>query len=92
VVTVVGTNFGTPPSTFGTNVQLLGGPPGAGTPKLLTLVGGSNTQITATLPSNGLTAGTGYQLVVTNNGGTSNTAQFTVTVAPSSPGTPGVSC
>jgi hypothetical protein len=92
VVTVVGNNFGTPPSTFGTNVQLLGGPPGAGTPKLLTLVGGSNTQITATLPSNGLTAGTGYSLVVTNNGGTSNSAQFTVTVAQSSPGTPGVSC
>jgi len=91
VITVVGANFGTPPSSFGTSVQLLGGPANAGTPKLLNLVGGSNTQLTATLPSNGLVAGSGYFLVVTNNGGTSNTASFTVTV-PASNGTPQTTC
>ena len=78
VVTIVGNNFGTPPSSFGTNVQLLGGPPNSGTPKLLNLIGGSNTQLTATMPSSGLTAGPGYFLVVANNGGSSNTAPFTV--------------
>jgi hypothetical protein len=91
VVTIVGNNFGTPPSSFGTNVQLLGGPPTAATPKLLNLIGGSNTQITATLPF-GLAAGGGYQLVVANNGGASNTAPFTVTVPPQSGGTPQTSC
>jgi hypothetical protein len=86
VITVVGSNFGTPPSSVSTNVQLLGGPPNAGTPKLLTIIGGSNTQIIATLPSNGLVAGGGYQLIVANNGGASNTAPFTVT------GVPGTTC
>jgi hypothetical protein len=81
VVTIVGTNFGTPPSNFGTNAQLIGGPPNAGTPKLLNLIGGNNTQLTTTLPSSGLTAGAGYFLVVNNNGGASNTAPFTVTGA-----------
>ena len=78
VVTVVGTNFGTPPSNFGTNIQLLGGPPTAGTPKVLTLIGGSDRQLTATLPSNGLVAGS-YQLIVSNNGGVSNVAPFSIT-------------
>ena len=86
VVTVIGNNFGTPPSAFGTNVELLGGPSGSGTPKLLNLIGGSNTQLTATLPSSGLVAGPGYSLVVANNGGASNTVPFTVT------GTPGTTC
>jgi hypothetical protein len=79
VVTIVGNNFGAPPSSFGTNVQLLGGPSGAGTPKLLNLIGGSNTQLIATLPSNGLTAGATYSLVVVNNGGASNQASFSIT-------------
>jgi hypothetical protein len=79
VVTVVGNNFGAPPSSFGTNVQLLGGPTNSGTPKLLNLIGGSNTQLIATLPSNGLVIGGGYSLVVVNNGGASNQASFTVT-------------
>ncbi|HEX8969910.1 MAG TPA: hypothetical protein VF937_18650, partial [Chloroflexota bacterium] len=78
VVTVVGNNFGSPPSLVGTNVQLLGGPSGAGTPKLLNLIGGSNTQLTATLPTSNLEAGSGYSLIVSNNGGASNTAAFTV--------------
>jgi len=78
VVTVVGSNFGSPPSAVGTNVQLLGGPANAGTPKLLNLIGGSNTQVTATLPSSGLVAGS-YSLIISNNGGASNTAPFTVT-------------
>ena len=79
VVTAVGNNFGTPPSSVGTNVQLLAGPPNAGTPKLLSLIGGSNTQLTATLPSAGLVAGGGYALIVSNNGGASGTVAFTVT-------------
>jgi hypothetical protein len=92
VVTVIGTNFGSPPSNVGTNVQLLGGPPNAGTPKLLNLIGGSDRLLTATLPSNGMVAGAGYQLIVTNNGGTSGTLPFTVTVPAVGPGTPGTSC
>jgi hypothetical protein len=79
VITVNGTNFGSPPSNFGTSVQLLGGPPGSGTPVLLSLIGGSNTQMTATLPSSGLVAGNNFNLVVVNNGGASNTVPFTVT-------------
>ncbi|MGI9146855.1 MAG: hypothetical protein ACR2IK_09950 [Chloroflexota bacterium] len=82
VITVVGSNFGSPPSNVGTNVQLLAGPSNAGTPKLLNLIGGSNTQLTATLPSNGLVSGGGYALIVSNNGGASNTVPFTVTGAP----------
>jgi hypothetical protein len=79
VIQITGTNFGSPPSSFGTSVQLLGGPQGSGTPLLLSLIGGSNTQLTATLPSSGLVAGPGFKLVVVNNGGTSNTSDFTVT-------------
>ena len=84
VIQITGTNYGSPPSTFGTSVQLLGGPPGSGTPLLLSLIGGSNTQLTATLPSSGLVAGSGFKLVVVNNGGTSNTSDFTVTACGSS--------
>jgi hypothetical protein len=84
VVTIIGRNFGSPPSSLGTNVQLIAGPPNSGTPKLLTLLGGSNGQLTATLPSNGLTAGSGYFLVVSNSGGglsDPSKAPFTVTGA-----------
>ena len=84
VVTIVGNNFGSPPSSVGTNVQLLGGPSGTtGTPKLLNLIGGSNTQLTATIPGGpaGLPAGAGYQLIVSNNGGASNTSPFTITAS-----------
>ncbi|MBV9323362.1 MAG: hypothetical protein JO352_06200 [Chloroflexi bacterium] len=88
VVTITGNNFGTPPSEFGTSVQLLGGPSGSGTPVLLSLVGGSNTQITTTLPTTtNLPAGNNYNLVVTNNGGSSNTVGFTVTPCGSSAAT-----
>ncbi len=79
VITITGSNFGTPPSSFGTSVQLLGGPQGSGTPLLLSLIGGSTTQLTATLPSSGLVAGGGFKLVVVNSGGASNTVDFTVT-------------
>jgi len=92
VITIVGNNFGTPPSSVGTSVQLLGGPANAGTPKLLNLIGGSNTQLTATLPSNGLVAGAGYTLIVSNNGGASNTKAFTVTVPNGGVGTPTTTC
>jgi hypothetical protein len=85
VITVNGSNFGSPPSSFGTSVQLLGGPQGSGTPLLLSLIGGSNTQVTATLPSSGLVAGNSYKLVVVNSGGTSNTSDFTVTACGAAP-------
>jgi IPT/TIG domain len=98
VITINGTNFGSPPSNFGTSAQLLGGPPGSGTPVLLSLIGGSNTQLTATLPSSGLVAGNNFNLVVVNNGGASNTVPFTVTAcgaaaetATPTPATPTVS-
>jgi hypothetical protein len=78
VVTIVGSGFGSPPSSLGTNVQLLGGPTNAGTPRILTLIGGSNTQLTATLPTNSLPAGTNYFLIVSNNGGASETVPFQV--------------
>ena len=82
-MTIVGNNFGAPPSSVGTNVELLGGPTGTtGTPKLLNLIGGSNTQLTATIPGGpaGLLQGS-YTLIVANNGGASNTAPFTITAA-----------
>jgi hypothetical protein len=95
VVTVVGNNFGSPPSSLGTNIQLIGGPPGASTPILLSLIGGSNTSVTATLPTTGLTAGSGYFLTVVNSGGASNTSPFTVNpcggTVPTSTSTPALS-
>jgi len=88
VITVTGNNFGSPPSSFGTSIQLLGGPPASGTPILLSLIGGSNTQVTATLPSSGLVAGSNFNLVVVNNGGASNTVPFRVTECGSAAQTP----
>jgi hypothetical protein len=79
VVTITGNNFGSPPSSFGTTVQLLGGPSGSGTPLILTVIGGSNTSLTAQLPNSALPAGDNYSLIVTNNGGTSAARAFTVT-------------
>jgi len=84
VVTITGNNFGTPPSSFGTNVQLLGGPSGSGTPLILSIVGGSNTSLTAQLPNQALPAGDNYSLIVTNNGGSSAARPFAVTVCGSS--------
>jgi hypothetical protein len=78
LVSVNGTNFGSPPSSVGTNIQLIAGPTNSGTPKLLNLIGGSNTQLTATMPSP-LLVGTTYFLVVSNNGGASNAWPFSVT-------------
>jgi hypothetical protein len=78
VVTVVGTNFGNPPANIGTNVQFVSGPAAANAPRVLTLVGGSNTQLTATIPTTALPAGP-YVLAVINNGGVSNTVPFTIT-------------
>src|SRR6266851_824152 len=68
LVSINGTGFGSPPSSVGTNIQLIAGPANSGTPKLLNLIGGSNTQLTATMPNN-LVIGQGYFLVVSNNGG-----------------------
>ena len=79
IVTITGNNFGNPPSSLGTNVQLLGGPSGSGTPLILTLIGGSNTALTAQLPSSSLPAGDNYSLIVTNNGGTSAARAFSIT-------------
>jgi hypothetical protein len=83
-LTVSGNNFGTPPSSFGTTITLLGGPSGTtGTPKALNIVGGNNTQMTVSMPASpaGLLLGSGYTLVVSNNGGASNAVPFTVTTA-----------
>jgi hypothetical protein len=79
VLTINGTNFGSPPSSVGTTVELLGGPTNAGTPKLLSLISGSNTVLTVELPSSGLVAGSNYSLQVVNNGGGSNLWPFTIT-------------
>jgi hypothetical protein len=84
VVTITGNNFGTPPSSFGTTVQLLGGPSGSGTPLILSLVGGSNTSLTAQIPNQSLPAGDTYSLIVTNNGGSSAARPFSMTACGSS--------
>jgi len=85
-INLTGRNFGSTPnnSTIGTNAQLLGGPPNAPTPLLLSIVGGSETFMTVQIPpssqlSGTLTAGSGYSLIVVNNGGVSNEIPFTVT-------------
>ena len=85
-ININGRNFGSPPSNFGTNAQLLGGPPNAPTPVQLNFIGGSDTFLTVSIPPSSsfspsapLLAGSGYILVVTNNGGVSNEIPFTVT-------------
>jgi hypothetical protein len=81
-LTISGTNFGTPPSSFGTTVTLISGPSGTtGTPKALNLIGGNNTQLIVSIPPapGGLPQGAGYSLVVSNNGGVSNPSPFSIT-------------
>ncbi|MBV9580352.1 MAG: hypothetical protein JO057_17335, partial [Chloroflexi bacterium] len=79
VLTVNGTNFGSPPTSNGADVQLLGGPASSGTPRILSLVGpGSPTQLTAVLPTSSLPTGN-YSLVVTTNSGASNSEPLSVT-------------
>jgi len=85
-INLTGRNFGETPnnSQIGTNAQLIGGPPNAPTPLLLTIIGGSSTFMTVQIPpstqlSGPLAPGGGYSLIVVNNGGVSNEIPFTVT-------------
>ena len=79
LVTINGTNFGSPPSQTGTQVFITG----QGDNKTLTLLGGSNTTLSATLPTVGVHAGA-HNLLVSSNSGVSNSFSFTVT-APGCP-------
>jgi hypothetical protein len=73
LVSIIGNNFGSPPSSFGTNAILLQN----GTTFGLTQVGtGSNTQIRVSTPSNGITPGQA-QIQVSNSGGDSSVATVT---------------
>jgi hypothetical protein len=79
VVTITGSNFGTPPSSFGTTVTLANG----GNTFLLSLVGtGSNTSLLVNMPPAGssINANLSTSIVVSNSGGNSN--QFPVQFAP----------
>jgi len=68
ILTVQGSNFGSPPSNFGTAVFLFAG----GTEFQLTPIGtGSNTQLRVSVPSSGPHNGVG-QIQVSNSGGDSN--------------------
>jgi hypothetical protein len=81
LVSINGTNFGSPPSSAGTQIQLQG-PEGT---KALAVLGGSNTTLAATLPNApaGLQpdpAGTPrHRILVISNSGVSNAFPFTVT-------------
>jgi hypothetical protein len=83
LISINGTNFGTPPSSAGTQVQLQG-PEGT---KSLAVLGGSNTTIAATLPNApaGLQADPGgtprHRILVISNQGVSNAFPFTITTA-----------
>jgi hypothetical protein len=97
VVTITGSNFGTPPSSFGTTVTLANG----GNTFVLSLVGtGSNTSLLANMPPAGssISASLASSIVVSNSGGNSNQfpVQFTAgntnpTPIPSVTPTPGPS-
>jgi hypothetical protein len=79
VVTITGNNFGTPPSTFGTNVTLTNG----GNTFLLNLVGtGSNTSLLVNMPPAGssINANLATSIIVSNSGG--NSSPFPVQFAP----------
>jgi hypothetical protein len=77
LVTIFGRGFGAPPSSFGT--QALIASPIDGTHGML-INGGSDTSLSAQVPSTGLTGNsTVHTVQIVSNGGVSNTVTFTVT-------------
>lgn len=80
LVTINGSNFGTPPASAGTQVNLIG--PGTEGTHALTIVAGSNTSLLVQLPSTGLQPGA-HTLTVTNQSGFVTTS---LTISP--PGCP----
>jgi hypothetical protein len=68
IVTIRGTNFGSPPSTFGTTAFLING---SRTATLQQIGTGSNTQLRVQIPSSGVTANTPSSVQVSNSGGDS---------------------
>jgi hypothetical protein len=94
LVTIFGHGFGSPPSTFGTSALISS--PSDGTHGMF-INGGSDTSLSAQIPSTGLTGGgttgTSHTVQVVSNGGVSNTVVFTVTGgASNSQGTPTTTC
>jgi hypothetical protein len=79
LVTINGNNFGSPPTAFGTRALLSG--PESSTHEFI-INGGSNTQMSAQVPTTGLvadTAATTHTVQVVNQGGVSQTLPFRVT-------------
>jgi hypothetical protein len=71
LVTIIGTNFGSPPSVFGTNAILVQSGRIFGLPQVGT---GSNTQIRVTMPASGSGVNPGAaEIQISNSGGDSNT-------------------
>jgi hypothetical protein len=68
IVTVRGSNFGSPPSTLGTSVFLI---TGSRTTTLQQFGTGSNTQIRVQMPSSAITAGVASFVQASNTGGDS---------------------
>jgi hypothetical protein len=68
IVTIRGSNFGSPPSTFGTTVFLING---SRTATLQQIGTGSNTQIRAQMPSSSVTAGVASFVQASGSGGDS---------------------
>jgi hypothetical protein len=80
LLTINGTNFGSPPSSAGTQVNLIG--PGTEGTHALTITAGSNTSLLVQVPTTGIQPGP-HTLTVTNNQGF---AQAAITIA--APGCP----
>jgi hypothetical protein len=74
LVTITGSNFGSPPSVRGTQAFITGG--GDSTQAMPTL-GGSDRQLSVTVPTVGLRVGR-HQVLVINDGGSSNAVNFDV--------------
>jgi hypothetical protein len=80
LLTINGNNFGSPPSSAGTQVNLIG--PGTEGTHALTITAGSNTSLLVQVPTTGLQPGA-HTVTVANNQGF---ASATITIAP--PGCP----
>jgi hypothetical protein len=77
LITLFGNGFGSPPSTFSTTALIASGPDGT---HGMNINGGSDTSMSAQIPSTGMIAGA-HTVQVVSNGGVSSNLTFTLTGA-----------